>query len=97
MAALLFFWGAAPSFAGKEALSDQELDRATATGESDISQIKGKTIEIGISDTPVANVNIMGNSQSQVHALTVNNAAGSNLIANGMNVSGRVNVPTAPR
>jgi hypothetical protein len=76
-----------PSFAGKKAVSDEELDLVTAAGQPVI-------VEIGtngtVSFTPTTNIaqTIQTNAQTNLRALALNNVAGENQVANGINISG---------
>lgn len=81
---------AVPSFAAKQAVSDDELDLVTAAGQPTIiSGGAGSAItfapSISIAQT------IQGSSQFNLRALALNNVAGENQVANGINISGADN------
>ena len=78
---------AVPSFAAKQAVSDDELDLVTAAGQPTIiSGGAGSAItfapSISIAQT------IQGSSQFNLRALALNNVAVENQVANGINISG---------
>jgi hypothetical protein len=97
VAILLYF--AAPSFA-KKALDEGDLDRITAAGEPTIIQVSGVEIEssgevdfeISYEDASTDTLLIEGSTdeslggQENLRALIVNNIAGENLVANGVNI-----------
>ncbi len=86
----VFFW-VAPSFAGKAALSEKDLDSITAAGEPKIIELSGITasgnVSVTFTDTGSFDFNISPNSQTTLRALTVNNIVGENEIANALNIS----------
>jgi len=75
-----------PSFAGKKAVSDDELDLVTAAGQPVIVQIGSGTVTFNPSTT--IQVTIQTGSQTNLRALVLNNVAGENQVANGINISG---------
>ncbi len=97
IAAAFFFLSAAPAFAGKEALSDEELDRTTATGESDINRVNGNSVVIGSAEKAINNLTILENSQSRLQAFTTNNVVGNNMVTTAINIIGGINAAATPR
>jgi hypothetical protein len=97
VAIVLYF--AAPSFA-KKALDEGDLDRITAAGEPTIIQVSGVEIEssgevdfqISYEDVSTDSLAIEGGTdtsdggQQNLRALILNNIAGENLVANGLNI-----------
>jgi hypothetical protein len=97
VAILLYF--AAPSFA-KKALDEGDLDRITAAGEPTIIQVSGVEIEssgavdfeVSYEDLSTDSLVIEGGTdvtpggQQNLRALILNNIAGENLIATGLNI-----------
>ena len=95
---------AVPSFAGKEAISDQDLDRVSAAGtcqggsaacdptDEDSSTAQNSTITQGTSGRQITNtaINILTITQAQqgMRATVLNNLVGTNQVANGINVFG---------
>jgi len=76
-----------PSFAGKQAVSDAELDLVTAAGQPVIiSAGAGSTVNF-TAVTSIAQT-IQTGSQTLLRALALNNVAGENQVANGINISG---------
>lgn len=75
-----------PSFAGKKAVSDDELDLVTAAGQPVIVQIGSGTVSF-VPTVQIAQT-IQTNSQNNLRALALNNVAGENQVANGINISG---------
>ena len=88
--ALIFLW-VAPSFAGKQALNEDDLDRITAAGQPTFVQITNSaasTASVAMSfdnlDTDI--LDVQPNSQNNLRALTLNNVVGENQIGNALNV-----------
>src|SRR6185436_16244351 len=79
-----------PSFAGKQAVSDAELDLVTAAGQPVIiSAGAGSTVSF-TAVTSIAQT-IQTGSQLNLRALALNNVAGENQVANGINITGASN------
>jgi len=79
-----------PSFAGKQAVSDAELDLVTAAGQPVIiSAGAGSTVSF-TAVTSIAQT-IQTGSQTLLRALALNNVAGENQVANGINITGASN------
>ena len=76
-----------PSFAGKQAVGDDELDLVTAAGQPVIISAGGAATVTFVPFTSIAQT-IQTNSQSSLRALALNNVAGENQVANGINISG---------
>lgn len=77
-----------PSFAGKKAVSDDELDLVTAAGQPVIVQIGGSGTVTFVPSTRIAQT-IQTNSQTALRALALNNVVGENQVANGINITGQ--------
>lgn len=76
-----------PSWAASQAMSDQELDHVTAAGQpAVVTAGSGSVVEFAAA-TDIA-LDIAPNSQAGLRALVLNNVAGENQIANGLNISG---------
>jgi hypothetical protein len=75
-----------PSFAGKKAVSDDELDLVTAAGQPVIVQIGGDGTVSFVPTTRIAQI-FQTSSQNNLRALVLNNVAGENQVANGINIS----------
>ncbi len=97
IATVFLFWSAAPSFAAKAALSDEELDRTTATGPSDINRINGSSVAIDSAEKAINNLTIQQNSQGRLQALVTNNVAGNNMVGTAINIIGGINAAATPR
>ena len=86
---------AAPTFAAKTVIADEELDEVTAAGQPKIAQARthqGTAVAVNFQVNVFA-AHIGG--QTGLTALTVNNIFGENQIANGVNIqSGDDNVGT---
>ncbi len=95
---------ASPSFAGKQAISDQDLDRVSAAGgckaessacdasEDDSSAAQTSAITQGTNGlrvtTTMNGALALDGAQQSVQTLILNNVVGGNQIANGINLSG---------
>jgi hypothetical protein len=95
---------AGPAFAEKEAMSDQALDRVSAAGVCgagshvcDVSEDSGAgQTSMTTEDTSGAQIAFAarylltfgGGAQQGTRALVLNNAVGTNQVANGINISG---------
>jgi len=77
----------APSFAAKKAVTDEELDMVTAAGQPAILQGSGGTTVSFVPTVEIA-MTIQTGSQTNLRALALNNVAGENQVANGINISG---------
>jgi len=78
---------AAPSFAAKQAVSDEELDMVTAAGQPVVITVGTSGTVIFLSSTNIASV-LQSGSQNALRALVLNNVTGENQVANGVNISG---------
>ena len=85
----------APSFAAKKAVTDEELDMVTAAGQPAIVQGAGPTTVSFVPTIEIA-ITIQTGSQTNLRALALNNVAGENQVANGINISWS-NSATAPQ
>jgi hypothetical protein len=85
----LVIW-TAPSFAGKKALEEADLDNITAAGEPKIIQLEGVTasgdVNVSFSDFGSYDLNIASESQTGLRALVLNNVLGENEVANAINI-----------
>ena len=95
---------AGPSYAEKEAISDQDLDRVSAAGtcpagsaacnptNEDSSAAQDSTIAQGTSGRQITNTAInaltLNQAQQAMRAAVLNNIVGTNQVANGINVFG---------
>jgi hypothetical protein len=79
-----------PSFAGKQAVNDDELDQVTAAGQPIILSSGNTSVIVAIPITSIAQT-IQTGSQLNLRALALNNVAGENQVANGINISGAGN------
>ena len=75
-----------PTFAGKTALEDEEMDQVTAAGQPKITQ--ARTTE-GTAEAVNFQVNVFAahiGGQEELTALTLNNIFGENQVANAVNI-----------
>jgi hypothetical protein len=77
----------APSFAAKQAVSDDELDMVTAAGQP-VAITAGNTSTVSFSGATTIQVTIQTGSQTNLRALALNNVVGENQVANGINIQG---------
>lgn len=77
---------AAPSFAAKQAVSDEELDLVTAAGQPVVISSSGASSTVSFNSATTVALGILGTSQANLRALVLNNVAGENQVANGMNI-----------
>jgi len=96
VAALAMLLGAVPAFAGKKALSENDMDLVTAAGQPEVL-IAGTAFFGGPSTfTPSGPVTLtvsqdltfapLGSAQTKLRALTLNNVVGENELATVMNI-----------
>jgi len=96
VAALAMLLGAVPAFAGKKALSENDLDMVTAAGQPEVL-IAGTAFFGGPSTfSPSGPVTLtvsqdltfapLGSAQTKLRALTLNNVIGENEVATVMNI-----------
>jgi len=88
IAALGLFPFADLSFAA-EPLSEESLDKITAQGQENVPQepmTNGSTATVGTHSVGHTNLTLQPNSQTHLRGGAINNAAGRNQIANGINV-----------
>jgi hypothetical protein len=78
---------AGPSMAAKSAVSDDELDQVTAAGQPVIIQAATGALTAAFTPSVQIAQSIQTNSQNNLRALALNNVAGENQVANGINVS----------
>jgi hypothetical protein len=94
---------ASPSFAGKEAIGDQDLDRVSAAGTcqagssacdasdeaSDAAQPPATAQDKNGLQVTTTTINtlILGGGQQNLRAVILNNVVGTNQVATGVNVS----------
>jgi hypothetical protein len=76
----------APSFAGKKAVSDEELDMVTAAGQPVLISIGGSGT-VTFNGTSSMTQLIEPSSQTNLRALILNNVVGENQVHNAINVS----------
>lgn len=91
LALLAVFLWVVPSFAAKQALNEDDLDRITAAGEPSFIQITNSadstaTVVLTFDNADVTSLDVATASQTTLRALTVNNIVGENQIANALNV-----------
>jgi hypothetical protein len=79
---------AAPSAMAKKKLADSELDLITAAGEPKIVQTG--TGSITFTEGPNFTLDIATGSQTDTQGLVINNIAGENQLATGLNIAGSV-------
>ncbi len=95
---------ASPSFAEKQAISDQNLDRVSAAGtclagsgacdapDNDSNAAQTSAIAQGANGlrvtTTMNSALTLGEAQQSIQTLILNNVVGGNQIANGINLSG---------
>lgn len=79
---------AAPSFAAKQAVSDEELDLVTAAGQPAVISSSGTSSTVSFTGNTTVALGILGTSQANLRALVLNNVAGENQVANGVNIQG---------
>jgi hypothetical protein len=79
-----------PSFAGKQAVNDDELDQVTAAGQPVILSSGNVSVIVAVPITSIAQT-IQTGSQLNLRALALNNVAGENQVANGINITGASN------
>jgi hypothetical protein len=79
---------AAPSAMAKKKLADQELDLITAAGQPKIVQTG--TGSITFTEGPNFTLDIQTGSQTDTQGLVINNVAGENQLATGLNIAGSV-------
>jgi hypothetical protein len=77
----------APSFAAKQAISDNEMDNITAAGEPTVIGTVGSNSGVSFSGTTSAAFTPGSTSQNTLTALILNNIVGENQVANGLNVT----------
>jgi hypothetical protein len=94
---------ASPSFAGKEAISDQDLDRMSAAGtcQAGLSACDASDEDSGAAQPPAiaqdknglqvtttaTNILTLNGAQQGIRTFILNNVVGTNQIATGVNVS----------
>ncbi len=95
---------AGPAFAEKEIIGGQDLDRVSAagvcgvgaracdapedSGAAQASMITQDTIGAQFVFSPQYHLTLTGGAQQGTRALVLNNAVGTNQVANGINISG---------
>jgi hypothetical protein len=82
LALLLFGEGALA--AGKQELTDRDLAQVTASGEPK----ENTAAVIPREEAALSRVTLQSGAQSNINGLAVNNVAGANLVANGINLGG---------
>ncbi len=110
VAALAMLVGAMPAFAGKQALSESDLDQITAAGQPEVlitstvvfsGGATGTTFADGGPITKTVNQDVefipAGSSQSNLRALTLNNVLGENSVATAMNIAATSTASTSQR
>ena len=77
-----------PGFAGKTALSEDDMDGITANGESLVIQANssGAPNTITVNDAMSANLRVGQGAQNNLKTLIVNTVVGDQLIANALNM-----------
>jgi hypothetical protein len=77
----------APSFAGKKAVSDDELDQVTAAGQPTVITV-GTTSTVNFTGTAsFTALNIQSGAQTALRALVLNNVLGENQVQTGVNIA----------
>jgi hypothetical protein len=78
---------AAPSIAAKKVISEAELDEVTAAGEPTVITTSGNSSSVLFLGATGAALSITGTAQDNLRALILNNIAGENQVANGVNIT----------
>ncbi len=90
----VLFW-VVPSFAGKVALTEDELDQLTAAGQPTVIQASAATNVVTLTDAMSAQLAIGAFGQTSLKALTVNNIVGENEVSTQGNVISENGAPSA--
>lgn len=81
----VLFW-VIPSFAGKVALNEDELDQLTAAGQPTVIQASGATNTVTLTDSMKVVAALGGGVQTLLKALTINNVVGENEVSSQGNI-----------
>ncbi|HEY3198515.1 MAG TPA: hypothetical protein VGJ57_10920 [Nitrospirales bacterium] len=74
-----------PTYAGKQVITDGEMDAVTAAGQPIV--IKNSDSDIDVRDETILALGIEDNAQSDLRALVLNNTLGENQVGTGLNIA----------
>ncbi len=95
LVALVAVFLAAPSAMAKKQLAEDELELITAAGQPKVVESDGSTSPIFFSDVVEVNLVFDTNVQMSLTALSLNNVAGENQLATGINIENSGNTTTS--